>query len=70
MVDKYLNNSEFYDIVKDLIQNDTVKEMKKYRQHFETSCFDHCITVSFYAYKWCKKFGLDYKSASRARNVA
>lgn len=59
------NNSEFQDIVNDLLNNDTVKQMKNFRQHYNTSCFDHCYAASYYCYSICKKFNLDYKSAAR-----
>ena len=62
----YLQDKEFCSIVEDLINNDTVQEMKKYRHHFETSCFDHCLCVSYYSYKLAKKWHTDYKSAARA----
>ena len=55
------NNKEFQDIIKDLITNDTVQSMKKYRQHYETSCYEHC-----YCFLICRKYNLDYKSATRA----
>lgn len=57
---------EFQNIIKELIENETVKQMKQYRQHYETTCFDHCYTVSYYCYLICKKYHLDYKSAARA----
>jgi uncharacterized protein len=60
------NDSEFQAIVSDLIANDTVQQMKNFRQHYETSCFEHCYTVSYYCYLICKKYNLDYKSATRA----
>ena len=60
------NDKEFQDIIKELITNETVKQMKNFRQHFETSCFDHCYMVSYYCYLICKKYKLDYKSAARA----
>lgn len=40
--------------------------MKKYRQHSTTSCYEHCLYVAYYTYLICKKFNLDYISASRA----
>ena len=40
--------------------------MKNYRQHYETTCFDHCYTAAYYCYLICKKYHLDYKSATRA----
>ena len=57
---------EFQNIIKELIENETVKQMKQYRQHYETTCFDHCYTVSYYCYLICRKYHLDYKSSARA----
>lgn len=59
----YKNNlnyySEFYSIVKDLLANEKVQEMKLYRQHYDTSTFEHCFHVAYVSYKICKKLGLD-----------
>ena len=63
------NILSFYSIVRDIIKNDTVQEMKKYRQHYNTSTFEHCFNVSFISYKICKKLHLDYKSTARAAMV-
>ena len=60
------DNKEFEIIIEDIIGNQTVQEMKKYRQHYDTSCFDHCKDVAFVSYKICRKLGLDYKAAARA----
>jgi uncharacterized protein len=60
------NDTEFQYIIKDLITNETVQKMKNFRQHYETTCYDHCYLVSYYCYKICKKYNLDYKSATRA----
>ena len=59
-------DTEFNDIIKDIISNDTVLQMKNYIQHFDTNCFQHCKTVAYYSYLMCKKLGLDYCSAARA----
>ena len=59
-------NEEFENIIKDIINNDTVKKMKNYRQHFNTSCYDHCYMASYYCYKIAKKFNWDYISVARA----
>lgn len=61
-----LNKQEFFDIISDLVFLEPVQEMKKYRQHFNTSCFDHCLEVSYWSYLICKKLKLDYKSMARA----
>lgn len=56
---------EFNDIIKDLVENPTVKEMNNYMQHCDTTCFEHCKNVAYYSYLICKKLGLDYISAAR-----
>ena len=61
-----LNDTEFQEIMKDIFENETVKEMKKYRIHGNTSCYAHCYDASYFCYLACKKLGLDYKSAARA----
>ena len=58
-------NIEFENIIKDLIDSSTVQEMKKYMQHCDTSCFDHCRNVAYYSFILCKKLNLDYSSAAR-----
>lgn len=65
-LEKIYENDEFINIIKDIISNKTVQEMKNYRQHYETSCFDHCLTAAYYCFIFCKKFNLDYFSCSRA----
>ena len=67
--DKIKQNKEFMEIVTPIIEIETVQDMKNYRQHYETSCYDHCFQASYYCYKICKKFNLDYKSAARAAMV-
>lgn len=59
------NNEEFLDIISDLLENNKVKQMKKYRQHGETSTYAHCMNVSYVSYLVSQKLGLDYKSAAR-----
>ena len=41
-------NKEFYEITKDLINNPTVLQMKKYKQHYDTTCYNHCIEVAYW----------------------
>lgn len=59
-------DEEFQQIIKPLISNSTVQKMKNFRQHYETTCFDHCYSAAYYCYLICKKYHLDYKSATRA----
>ena len=62
-------DEEFELIIRDIAQNETVQNMKNFRQHYDTSCYDHCMQVSFISYKICKKLKLDYKSTARAAMV-
>lgn len=69
MVNTEISNSEtaeFDSIIKDLVENETVQKMKNYRQHYNTSCFEHCRNVAYYSYLICKKYNLDYVSVARA----
>ena len=65
-LNKAANDKEYIELVKDIINNDVVKEMKKYRQHYDVNTFEHCMNVSYISYKICKKLKWDYKSMARA----
>lgn len=58
--------SHFFEIIKDIISNETVKQMKNFRQHCNTSCYKHCMQVAYFTYIACKRLKLDYVSATRA----
>ena len=60
------DNIEFMHIIRPIANNPTVQKMKFYRQHYNTSCYEHCLEVSYISYLICKKLKLDYISASRA----
>lgn len=60
------DTKEFDSIITEIVDNQTVQEMKNFRQHYNTSCYDHCKHVAFTSYIICKKLKLDYKSAARA----
>ena len=57
---------EYFEYVKDLLDNEVVSEMKKFRHHYSTTCYQHCLNVSYYNYIVCKKLGLNAKAAARA----
>ena len=54
LLQEIYDNKEFINIIDDLIAHPTVKQMKNFKQHYETSCFDHCLIASYYCYKICK----------------
>ena len=64
-----LQDVDFVNIIEDILANEKVQEMKKYRQHHKINCLDHCLFVSYNAYIICKKHDLDYISTARAAMV-
>lgn len=69
VIQKIYEDNAFIDNIKEILENDTVKKMNNYRQHYQTSCFDHCLMVAYYCYIICKKLHLDYISCARAAMV-
>ena len=63
------NMKEFLDITGDLIKNPVVLQMKNYRQHYNTSCYDHCIEVAYWSYILCKKLNLDYEKKREEKSM-
>lgn len=60
---------EYHSYVESLINNSFVLQMKLYIQHGSTTCYQHCINVSYYSYRFCKLlklFNFDIKSVARA----
>lgn len=61
-----INDKEFESIISEIAENDTVQKMRNFKQHYETSCYDHCLQVSYISYKICKKLNLNYTATARA----
>ena len=57
-------NYEYNNIVKDILDNREFKKLENYKHH-GINRLEHSRRVSFYSYKLCKYFGLDYVSAAR-----
>lgn len=58
--------NSYYSLVADLLESDIVQEMKKYTHHGNTTCFQHCLNVSYYNYRICKFFSLNERAGARA----
>lgn len=69
MKNKISNYQNFNCIIADITSNSAVQEMKNFKQHYNCSCYDHCLSVSYYSFLICKKLKLDYKSIARAAMV-
>ncbi len=60
-----LEDKDYFNLVKDIIETDKFKELKKYKHH-GIDRYEHSVRVSYWSYKRAKKRGLDYKACARA----
>lgn len=67
-VDLSVPDSEcgYYELVADLLDNELVQQMKQYMHHGHTTCFQHCLNVSYYNYLLCRRLSLDCRAGARA----
>ena len=65
-VDLSDNELEYNHLVADLLENETVLKMMEFPHHGDTTCFQHCLNVSYYNYKLCRFFSLNERAGARA----
>lgn len=58
--------AEYYACIEDLLEHTVVLAMKNFTQHGNTSCFQHCINVSYYNFRICRLLRLNFRAAARA----
>lgn len=63
--EKNKRNREFYDCIRDIVRHPAVLRMKKYAQHCDTDCYEHCLNVAYQNFCICQRLGLDARSAAR-----
>lgn len=61
----FIPDAEYTGIVRDITRSETVRRMRAFSQHGDISCFEHCVLVSYYSFRICRRLGLDYRSAAR-----
>lgn len=59
-------DTEYMDIVGDLITNDRLQMMDEITHHYHTTRLRHSLNVSYISYKFAKIRRLDYNSIARA----
>ena len=59
-------DKEFFDLISDLYYSDEVQSQKQYAQHSSINRLDHITSVTYTAYCWAKKAGLDVRATVRA----
>ena len=57
---------DYFNLVSDLLENEVVLSMKKFTHHGSTTCFQHCLNVSYYNYRICRLFSWNTRAAARA----
>ena len=66
---RYLRNQrreEFKKIIRPIMQNLRVQEMKRYNHHSQTNCLAHSLHVAYCNYVVCRKFGWDAEAGAKA----
>ncbi len=63
---KNLLVQEHNSYVEELLSIEAVKKLDDFTQHLNTSRLEHSVSVSYYSFLICKKFGWDCVSAARA----
>ncbi len=63
---KNIMQTEYYEIISDLLELAEVQKLKQFRHHIRTNRFQHCLNVSYYNYRLSRLLGLDAVSAARA----
>ncbi|MEG0109958.1 MAG: HD domain-containing protein [Oscillospiraceae bacterium] len=58
-------DSEYIDVVRDILENEKFCSMKNFIQHGETTCLTHSINVSYLSYMFCKAHNLNANAAAR-----
>ena len=59
-------NREYYETVRDILEHPVVRKMSEFKHHYGTSCYRHCLNVSYMNFIICKKLHLDARAAARA----
>ena len=61
----YKEDREYLACVEDILIHPVFRSMDRYIQHGTTTCREHCIRVSYIAYRICRENGWDYRAAAR-----
>ncbi len=63
---KYLQDKNYYAIVKPILEHEEFLKRKEYMQHHKESVYHHVLRVSYDCYRLGKKLKLDYESLAIA----
>ncbi len=63
-LDRALKDVEYMKIVSPIINSSEFSKRKFFMHHDDCSVYEHCIMVSYIAYRYCLKIGLNYRDAA------
>lgn len=55
---------EFIEIISPILEHPEFQRRKTYAHHGKVSVYEHCLAVSYVAYRFAKKVNADYRSAA------
>ena len=61
---------EFFALIEDLYDTEEVQGLQQYPQHSSINRLDHITSVTYTAYCWAKKAGLDVRATARGATSA
>lgn len=59
------NYLSFSNMVGDLLSTEQVRSMQEIRHHFDVTCYDHSVFVSYVAFRLARRLRWDYLAAAR-----
>lgn len=59
------NYESFSNVVGDLLSTEQVRSMRRIRHHFDVTCYDHSLFVSYVAFRLARRLRWDYMAAAR-----
>ena len=65
MIDAY-NLHCFLSVIRQLLDTPEVQSMAQWRHHFDVTCYEHSLFVSYIAFRLARFFRMDYYAAARA----
>lgn len=60
------NSDGFIELIENILFTEEIQSMAQYEQHLEIDRLQHIVSVAYLVYVICKKYGLNYKDATRA----
>lgn len=66
MTNRWKNDDEYIELVKDLLVLEEVKALEDFTYHIYSNRLEHSLSVSYRSFRWAKRFNLDHKAIARA----